>query len=100
MRDTIIAGYFALFLLVWGTSCSSTTVLNSSGAIAPPLQVGVLADVHFHDVYGKFENGIFPGVLNPRNGKQAIIRTMGSQLRSTRIFNENYFAFLAALDDL
>lgn len=28
------------------------------------------------------------------------MRTMGSQLESTRIFNENYFAFIAALDDI
>ncbi|MGY1410969.1 metallophosphoesterase [Luteimonas sp. A611] len=36
---------------------------------------------------------------NPRNGRNATIRPMQAQLASTRLFNENYFAFLAALDD-
>ncbi|MDR9410995.1 MAG: metallophosphoesterase, partial [Balneolaceae bacterium] len=31
--------------------------------------------------------------------RQAVIRTMEAQLTSTRLFNENYFAFLAALDN-
>jgi 3',5'-cyclic AMP phosphodiesterase CpdA len=39
-------------------------------------------------------------VINPKNGKLATIRTMGSQLNSTRLFNENYFALLQALEDL
>ena len=95
-----LLGSIAVLYLVLGTSCSTTRVLNSSGTDAAQLQVAVLADVHFHDVYGEFENAAFPGIVNPRNGKPAIYRTMGSQLRSTRIFNENYFAFLAALDDL
>ena len=33
------------------------------------------------------------------NGMFATIRTMYAQLTSTRLFNENYFAFRAALDD-
>lgn len=58
-----------------------------------------MPDVHFHDVYARFEDDGFPGVRNPANGRQATIRTMQAQLTSTRLFNENYFAFLAALDD-
>ncbi|MEZ0471584.1 metallophosphoesterase [Luteimonas salinilitoris] len=58
-----------------------------------------MPDIHFHDVYAEFRDGSFPGVPNPRNGRNATIRTMQAQLTSTRLFNENYFAFLAALDD-
>lgn len=92
--------FFLITCAVWLTSCSATNKLEYSKAISHPLEIAVLADVHFHDVYGEFENDVFPGVINPKNGKSTVIRTMGSQLRSTRLFNENYFAFLAALDDL
>lgn len=63
----------------------------------PP--VAVLADVHFADVYSKFNNPGFAGIPT-KDGKFATIRTMHAQLTSTRLFNENYFAFLAALDDV
>jgi len=62
-------------------------------------RVAFMPDIHFHDVYATFEDGSFQGVTNPANGKNATIRTMYAQLTSTRLFNENYFAFLAALDD-
>jgi 3',5'-cyclic AMP phosphodiesterase CpdA len=63
------------------------------------LRIAFLSDVHMHDVYGEFQDNDYKGVKNPRNGQFATIRTMESQLHSTRLFNENYFAFLAALDD-
>ncbi len=52
------------------------------------------------DVFGDFQDTDYEGIRNPRNGKFVTIRTMEAQLNSTRIFNENYFAFLAALDDV
>ncbi|WP_223552188.1 metallophosphoesterase [Aestuariivivens sp. NBU2969] len=64
------------------------------------LKIAVLADIHFQDVYGKFKDLSIGGIKNPKNGKMVTMRTMESQLKSTRIFNENYFALLAALDDL
>ena len=63
-------------------------------------KVAFLSDIHLQDVYGDFHSEEFNGVLNPRNGKFATIRTMDSQLNSTRLFNENYFALLAALEEL
>lgn len=67
---------------------------NSSSTFA------ILADIHLQDVYGQLESETFQGVQHPKNGKWATIRTMASQAKSTRLFNENYFAFLSALDDL
>jgi len=64
------------------------------------VQIAFLADVHLQDLYGTFEDNAYRGILNPKNGKFTLARTMESQLHSTRIFNENYFAFLAALDDI
>ncbi|WP_317173449.1 metallophosphoesterase family protein [Chryseobacterium caseinilyticum] len=64
------------------------------------MQIAFLADVHFQDLYGEFSDSDFKGIENPGTGKKTILRTMDSQLHSTRIFNENYFAFLAALDDI
>jgi 3',5'-cyclic AMP phosphodiesterase CpdA len=65
-----------------------------------PVKIAFLADVHFQDLYGEFSDSDFKGIENPKTGKKTILRTMDSQLHSTRIFNENYFAFLAALDDI
>ncbi|WP_156293851.1 metallophosphoesterase family protein [Serratia oryzae] len=64
-----------------------------------PVTVAFMPDVHFHDVYGTFEGNAFAGLMNGKSGQPAMIRTMYAQLTSTRLFNENYFAFLAALDD-
>ncbi|ROH96143.1 metallophosphoesterase family protein [Chryseobacterium daecheongense] len=65
-----------------------------------PVQIAFLSDVHFQDLYGRFSDHDFKGIINPKTGKPTILRTMDSQLHSTRIFNENYFAFLKALDDI
>ena len=64
------------------------------------IQIAFLADVHFQDLYGDFSDNAFRGIENPKTKKKTLLRTMDSQLHSTRIFNENYFAFLAALDDV
>lgn len=64
------------------------------------VEVAFLADIHFQDLYGDFSDNAFKGVENPKTKKKTLLRTMDSQLHSTRIFNENYFAFLAALDDI
>lgn len=65
-----------------------------------PIRIAFLSDVHFQDLYGSFSDNDFKGIPNPKTGKPTILRTMDSQLHSTRIFNENYFAFLKALDDI
>ncbi|WPO82865.1 metallophosphoesterase [Chryseobacterium sp. JJR-5R] len=65
-----------------------------------PVQIAFLSDVHFQDLYGSFSDHGFRGIVNPGTGKPTILRTMDSQLHSTRIFNENYLAFLKALDDI
>jgi 3',5'-cyclic AMP phosphodiesterase CpdA len=63
-------------------------------------QIAFIADAHLGDIFGKFQDNTYQGLKNPKTGEYANIRTMGSQLHSTRIFNENYFAFIAALDDI
>ncbi|WP_242085252.1 metallophosphoesterase family protein [Aestuariivivens sediminis] len=87
--------YSFLFLLI-NVSCNSKIESKPEAE----LQIAVIADVHLQDVYGELSDHNYRGVKNDKNGKYALIRTMGSQLRSTRIFNENYFAFLASLDDV
>lgn len=61
--------------------------------------VAFMPDIHFHDVYADFNDGSFKGLPNSCSKDHATIRTMQAQLHSTRLFNENYFALLAALDD-
>lgn len=77
-------------------------ITGSAAALAQPAdryQVAFMPDIHFHDVYGEFNDGSFHGLKNSHSGGQATIRTMYAQLTSTRLFNENYFALRAALDD-
>lgn len=64
------------------------------------VQIAFIADVHLQDIFGKFQDNNYQGIPNPVTGEFANIRTMNSQLHSTRIFNENYFAFLEALNDI
>lgn len=88
-----ILAFAAVVLLFWG--CSEHAKQPSAS-----FKVAVLADVHFHDVYGTFKDIGYNGIHAPGSKHKATIRTMGAQLHSTRLFNENYFAFLAALDQL
>ncbi len=63
------------------------------------VQIAFMPDIHFHDVYANFQDGSFKGIPNKKSGRNATIRLMQAQMTSTRLFNENYFAFIAALDD-
>ena len=95
-RLTGLAAACALLALAACNSDSNTTPTPPSAAFSP--SVAFMTDVHFENVYGDFKTTAFTGI--PRaDGKNATIRTMYAQLTSTRLFNENYFAFRAALDD-
>lgn len=67
---------------------------------ATNVRIAFVSDIHFQDIYASFPDANYKGVENKTTGKFVNIRTMNAQLKSTRIFNENYFAFLAALDDI
>ena len=84
-----------LLLLVFTISTPLLSQENISG-----LQIAFLSDVHLQDLYGKLEDSAYKGIQNPKDGSYVTIRTMESQLHSTRIFNENYYAFIAALEDI
>jgi len=100
----------ALSLLAVLAGCSPGD--SDAPVVTPPVQtpapapapapvstaVAFMSDVHFQDVYGDFKSSQFSGIPT-KDGRNATIRTMYAQLTSTRLFNENYFAFYAALDD-
>ena len=86
---------FLILVLVVFVSCSP----NQSSK-TEQVQIAFMADVHLQDVYGELTDSDYKGLLHPTNGKHVLARTMKAQLSSTRLFNENYFAFLAALDDV
>lgn len=64
-------------------------------------RVAFLSDVHFHDIFtpsvGDLPVGSVPTLSD---GTPVLARTMRAQIGSTRLFNENYFAFIATLDDI
>jgi 3',5'-cyclic AMP phosphodiesterase CpdA len=84
-----------IFVFLVVVSCTSVRKFTPKNT-----QIAFLSDVHLLDIYGTFSDSDYKGVLNPLDGKYTLARTMKSQLQSTRLFNENYFAFLAALDDV
>ena len=87
------------YLLMIGlTIAASCTVVKSTPTEA--IKIAVIADIHLSHVYGQLKDSDYMGLKNVQNGKYAHIRTMESQLHSTRIFNENYFAFLSAMDNV
>lgn len=89
MNTFFIANVAALFL------CTTAVEAAENDAY----RVAFMPDIHFHDVYGQFQDDAFRGLKNSQSGQYAMIRTMYAQLTSTRLFNENYFALRAALDD-
>lgn len=88
--------YFPILVLVFFNSNITAQKQNNLNGI----QIAFLSDVHLQDLFGSFSENNYKGVLNPKTGKYVLMRTMASQLHSTRIFNENYFAFIAALEDI
>ena len=80
--------------------CSDNHHVDPHPKSTAPVKIAFMPDIHFHDIYGEFEDGAFAGLPNSQSGNNATIRTMAAQLGSTRLFNENYFALLAALDDI
>jgi 3',5'-cyclic AMP phosphodiesterase CpdA len=101
-RFFCFAGVAALVLL---SACGSDHDSAPAAVVTTPAlvveanpSVAFMTDVHFENVYGDFKSAAFGGIPT-KDGKNATIRTMYAQLTSTRLFNENYFAFRAALDD-
>ncbi len=72
------------------------TVLWSQGK---ETKIAFIADAHFADVYPDLHFLDTTSLPKTENGEAILIRTMEAQLHSTRLFNENYFALTAALDD-
>lgn len=95
-------------LLPWFLSIAILCVLSGCQSLlpssAPPesMRIAFMPDIHFHDIYGQFDDAAFTGLptATAEGMQYASIRSMRAQLQSTRLFNENYFALLAALDDV
>lgn len=95
MKSIFTSLYLFSFFILFNFSLLAQKTKDLNGT-----QIAFLSDVHLQDLFGTFSDNEYKGILNPKTGKYVLVRTMSSQLHSTRIFNENYFAFLAALDDI
>lgn len=95
---SILAFSLCSMVVMVPAAAQKTDIAES--ATTRPIQIAFMPDIHFHDIYADFRDDSFHGIKNSISGKQATIRTMQAQLTSTRLFNENYFSLLAALDDI
>ncbi|MBL0738592.1 metallophosphoesterase [Flavobacterium sp. GN10] len=95
MKLKITTLFIVSVFVVFNNSVSAQKTKNLNG-----IQIAFLSDVHLQDLFGRFSDSDYKGILNPKTNQYALVRTMSSQLHSTRIFNENYFAFLATLEDI
>lgn len=89
---------FLCFIFLFA-SCSEKNVAEKHPNTESGTRIAFMSDVHLLDVHGTLEDVGYSGIKNPNTDEYALIRTMNAQLHSTRLFNENYFAFRAALDD-
>lgn len=87
-------------LIFFAVGCQAD--LQKSTPATDHVQIAFMPDIHFHDIYGQFSDKTFAGLRTqtPHGTNYASMRSMRAQLHSTRLFNENYFALLAALDDI
>ena len=90
--DSFLTFCRRMFFFIGLTPC-----LQAQMPITDTTKIAFMADVHLLDVFGKLKDNPYEGV-EYAPGKKALLRTMSSQSLSTRLFNENYFAFIAALD--
>jgi 3',5'-cyclic AMP phosphodiesterase CpdA len=90
----LVLSYCSVSLPIWAAEGSTQAASNT------PQKIAFMPDIHFHDIYATFKDHSFSGLKNSVSGKNATIRTLAAELNSTRLFNENYFALLAALDDV
>lgn len=64
------------------------------------VQIGVLSDPHLHAIYTEDTASALAPFYNAQTDTYQLVRSLRGQMASTRLFNENYFAFRQALTDL
>lgn len=80
------------------SACKITSYENKQSVNNNEMNFAVVSDPHFQDVEGKFDSNIFTGIKDKNSNYT--IRPMYEQMTSTRLFNENYYAFYQVLNDL
>ena len=64
------------------------------------VKIGVLSDPHLHNIYVKEKALGLEPFYNVQTDTYEFVRSLAGQMASTRLFNENYFAFRQALRNL
>ncbi len=78
--------------------CTTTAIEAKENDQEADYQFAVVSDPHVQDVEGEFTDTDFSGAN--LNGKNYTLRPMEEQMTSTRLFNENYYAFYQVLDEI
>ncbi|WAJ72167.1 metallophosphoesterase [Catenovulum adriaticum] len=82
-KQAILAGFICLLTV----KAFANDLVNT--------RIAFLPDIHFQDIYANLNLDDQSGFKIPM-----LVRSMRAQINSTRLFNEPYFAFITALDDL
>jgi 3',5'-cyclic AMP phosphodiesterase CpdA len=92
----------SLILLISSFTVNADTIKKPS-IKSEPIKIAFLADIHLHNIYAEIDissNKDNISLPKDTHNTPLLMRSMKAQLGSTRLFNENYFVFKAALDDL
>ena len=64
------------------------------------INIGVISDIHIHNIYPDKDSAALRYFYDSTKHKAVLIRTLTSEMNSTRLFNENYYALHQALTDI
>jgi len=64
------------------------------------IKIAFISDIHIHNVYPDKDSSALSYFYDSAAHKYILIRTLGSEMNSTRLFNENYYALHQALQEI
>lgn len=78
-----------------------TVVIPATKAHAQKdIRVAFISDIHLHNIYPANDSAALPYFYDSTSRKTVLIRTLASEMNSTRLFNENYYALQQALQEI
>ncbi|MFT3702015.1 MAG: metallophosphoesterase [Agriterribacter sp.] len=71
--------------------------LITSARAQKEIKIAFISDIHIHDIYPEQDTAALHYLYDSTAHKTILIRSLNSEMNSTRLFNENYYALHQAL---